>query len=251
MTDEQLTLPGDQTTSRTDQIRADRKEKEARKKSGRPTNKELDEREADINRREEDLAARMLDIRPMTEPEPMDDDAELGPNMRQAINQAESHGQDNPKSIRKGIGRAKRLDATMYIEKYKERQLMWINDRNGDVQRWINEGAEPVPVMSKASRTFEGITDAHDSKWVRAIGGQDARGHYWVYLLMIGKREYYDLKIAPERERQRLIREAIVAGVDRSAYSAGPKLPSYAPNLPTGDGQGFSESRETIAPENG
>ena len=129
--------------------------------------------------------------------------------------------------------------------------MLWVNDRRGDVQRWINEGAEPVPVHTKAAKVFEGITDAHESKWVRNIGGEDARGHFWVYLLMINPQLYYELKTGPERERQRMIREAIIAGADQSNYGDGPKLPSYSPNLPTGDGMGFKESRETIAPKNG
>lgn len=246
--------------SLTDDRREERKEAEAARKSGRPTNKQLDDRSeqldgkaADLERREKDLAARMMDIRPMTEPEPMDDDAELGPNMRRSVGrhaQRQTHGLHNPKAIRKPMGNSKRLDADIYNELYPDAQLMWINDRNGSVQRWINEGAEPVPVQTRAARIFEGITDAHESKWVRAIGGEDRRGHYWVYLLMIDPQIYYEVKIAPERERQRMIREAILSGMDRSDYSQGPKLPSYKPNLPTGEGQGFAETRETIAHEN-
>ena len=240
MSDDEVKLPGDQSMSG-----------RGSKTGGRPTNKQLDEREADLKRREEDLSARMLDIRPMTEPEPMDENEDLGPHMRSSLNPGNNrqHGRDNPKAIRRGMDAPKRLDASMYVEMYPTMQLMWINDRHGNVQRWINEGAEPIPVATRAAKVFEGITDSHESKWVRAVGGEDQKGHFWVYLLMISPQTYYEIKIQPERERQRLIRESIMVGVDQSSYAEGPKLPSYAPNLPTGEGQGFSESRATLARE--
>ena len=147
------------------------------------------------------------------------------------------HSQMNPKAIRRDIGRSKRLDADKYLEAHPEMQLMWINDLSGDVQRWIDEGAEPVPVLSKASKVFEGITDKVDSKWVRGIGGDDGMGgHFWVYLLMIDPKTYDEVKLAPQRARQELIRRAMKIGSDGSAMDGtGPRLPTYAPNLPTGD----------------
>jgi hypothetical protein len=101
-------------------------------------------------------------------------------------------------------------------------------------------------VISRATRTFEGLTDKHESQWVRAIGGDDGfGGHFWVYLLMIEPAIYQEIKIDPERERQAAIRRAIVAGADQSQYTEGPKLPSYAPNLPSGK-QGIEITRETV-----
>jgi hypothetical protein len=155
----------------------------------------------------------------------------------------------NPKSIRRDIGRSRRLDADKYLAIHQDMQLMWINDISGDVQRWIDEGAEPVPVKSKATRTFEGITDKAESKWVREVGGDDGMGgHFWVYLLMIDPQTYDEVKLAPQRARQELIRRAMKIGSDGSAMDgSGPRLPTYAPNLPTGD-VGVDITRETVAP---
>jgi len=72
-----------------------------------------------------------------------------------------------------------------------------------------------------------------------------------VYLLMIDPQVYDEVKLAPQRARQELIRRAMKIGSDQSDdFSGGPKLPTYAPNLPTGD-RGVDIQRETIAPENG
>jgi hypothetical protein len=105
-------------------------------------------------------------------------------------------------------------------------------------------------VLSKAKRVFEGITDAAESKWVRSIGGDDGMGgHFWVYLLMIEPEVYDEVKLAPQRARQELIRRAMKLGKDASGDdTAGPKLPSYAPYLPTGDQMGVDITRETVEP---
>ena len=58
--------------------------------------KALDEREADLQRREDDLAARMSGAEPVSEPEPMDDEAELGPNMRQPVGEGTSAREVSP-----------------------------------------------------------------------------------------------------------------------------------------------------------
>ena len=153
------------------------------------THATLDEREAaqetrqmEMDAREQELLAREKAAFDGTLPD------------RTSINEGtveREHSQMNPKAIRRDIGRSKRLDADKYLDAHPDMQLMWINDLSGDVQRWIDEGAEPVPVVSKQSRTFEGITDKVDSKWVRGIGGDDGMGgHFWVYLLMIDPETY-------------------------------------------------------------
>ena len=204
---------------------------ETEKKPGRPSTadlnareKELQAREAELEQREQAIAAR---------------------GTRQSTSEAmlREKGQ-NPKGIRRGMGQAKRLDAGKYIIEYPEHQLMWVNDLNGDVQRWIDEGAEPVSVKSRASKTFEGITDQHESNWVRAIGGDDGfGGHFWVYLLKIERERYRELVTYPKKERQDMIRRAMKAGLDQSddKENRGLKLPTYAPELPTGE-HGFAET---------
>jgi hypothetical protein len=213
----------------------------------RPTAKQLDERSAEMetrqmemDEREQELLAREKAAFDGTLPDrtSIDEGAER------------ENTQANAKSIRRDIGRSKRLDADKYLEKYPEMQLMWINDLSGDVQRWIDEGAEPVPVLSKATKVFEGITDKAESKWVRSIGGDDGMGgHFWVYLLMVNPEIYDEVKLAPQRARQELIRRAMKIGSDSSAMDGtGPRLPTYAPNLPTGDERGIDITRETVAP---
>ncbi len=158
---------------------------------------------------------------------------------------ASMRGSQNQKAIRTAMGQPKRLDADKYIRAYPGKQLMWINDMNGDVQRWIDVGAEPVPVKGNDSRTFEGITDRHESKWVRSVGGDDGMGnHFWVYLMMIDPDTYEDVKTAPLRERQAHIKAALRRGRDQSD-GAGEELESYAPNLPTG-GQGFEQIQDHL-----
>jgi hypothetical protein len=206
------------------------------KKAAPPTAKDLEERTAELEARSAGLDEREASMRAEFEPLPE----------RTSIDELGARKDENPKAMRRDMGRAKRLDADKYIEIHQDKTLMWINDIGGDVQRWIDEGAEPVPVASKSSRVFEGLTDKTESKWVRGIGGDDGfGGHFWVYLLMIDPAVYQEIKIDPELERQAAIRRSIKAGVDQSAYGAGPKLPSYAPNLPTG-GRGIDIQQETV-----
>lgn len=204
--------------------------------SGRPSKASLDERTAELEARESALNEREADLNAQFEARPRTTTDEVAQR---------EHG-NNPKSIRRGMGAAKRLDADKYIAIHQDKQLLWVNDLNGDVQRWIDVGAEPVPVANVTNRTFEGITDKTETKWVRAMGGSDGEGnHFWVYLLMIEPALYDEVKLAPIRERQDLIRRAMRLGSDQSDYGEGPKLPSYAPNLPDG-GTGYSETHEVV-----
>ena len=159
--------------------------------------------------------------------------------------EADLKGGRNPKATAAPLGLGKRLDATKYNMKYPDKKLMWINDTNGDVQRWIDVGADPVPVLENASRTFEGITDRHESKYVRAIGGDDGMGgHHWVYLLMMEPELYDHVKVEPLRQRQKAIQEALHRGRDQSE-GAGGELQAYAPHLPTG-GKGFQTIQDHL-----
>ena len=207
-------------------------------------NDQLRERLAAAEARNDDLA-RAHDNRDMTE-EAL---AKMTGQRRAATSAPHEHGHDS-RSSRKPMGQVKRLDADKYVEAYPEKKLMWVNDVDGQVQRWVDAGAEPVPVkipgerQAREVKEFAGITDRHDSEWVRAIGGPDGQGGtLYVYLLMIEPEVYDELVTYPERERQHNIRRRIMGGTDQSDDSTGPKLPSYAPNLPTG-GTGFDESRD-------
>ncbi len=203
---------------------------------GRPSKAEMDEREALLEERERQLDERQERL-----------EAELEANpapIQSASEQTNRTKGENQKSIRRQMGQGKRLNADRYVELHPEKKLLWINEMNGDVQRWINAGAEPVPVETNDSRKFEGITDQHESKWVRSVGGDDGMGgHFWVYLLMIDPKTYDEVELAPLRERQQAIKDAMTRGKDQSDSESG--LESYAPNLPTG-GRGFQQITDEI-----
>ncbi|MGI9250922.1 MAG: hypothetical protein ACR2PR_06960 [Pseudohongiellaceae bacterium] len=207
-------------------------------------NKELNAREAELEAREKAIAHEQDQLHQATQHEgtPI---TSLPPRVSADEAIARTRG-ENQKSVRRTMGQHRRLDVDKYVEQYQDKKLMLVNDMNGDVQRWIDEGAEPVPVMT-TRRQFEGITDKHESQWVRFVGGDDGMGnHFFVYLLMIDPERYNEVKISPERERQRLIHQSIYGGGDRSDMDgAGPKLPTYQPHLPSGE-RGFDETRETI-----
>ncbi len=145
------------------------------------------------------------------------------------------------------LGQPRNLDADRYIAKYPGRKLMWVNDIGGDVQRWIDAGAEPVP-RATAGKVFEGLTDVTESKWERAIGGDDGSGNsFWVYLLVIDEDIYDRVHLAPERARQKAIDDAMRGGVNQSdegqVMRQGGRIETYAPNLPTGTGRGLEVER--------
>lgn len=204
--------------------------------SGQQAAKADDDREQQLAERERELARREAELNERM--------GALPPRVSADEVRLKKDG-DNPKAMRRQMGQPKRLDVDRYVEKYQDKKLMLINDVNGDVQRWIDLGAEPVPVMTDSDRHFEGITDRHESKWVRFVAGSDGMGgHTWQYLLMIDPDRYDEVKLAPVRARQELIRRAIHAGRDQSEDNTGPKLGTYAPNLPTG-GRGYSEVRDS------
>jgi hypothetical protein len=180
----------------------------------------------------------------MERPETGDEVKKRGRPKRQSISEEvlERKESDNPKAVRADMQQKRNLDADYYVQRYPDMQLMWINDIGGEVQRWIDAGAEPVQVENRSGRTFAGITDKHESEWVRAVGGDDGMGnHFWVYLLMIDREEYNRIKLDPVKKRQLDIQNALYSGHDQSDSRSG--LKSYAPELPTGD-IGMSVSRE-------
>ena len=214
----------------------------ARPGAGRPSSKQMDERADGLNMRDAELTDREAALQ-LREAALEGQGIDPNPAPIQPAQASREHSADNPKAIRKQMSQGKRLDATIYEKEHPDKKLMWVNDMNGDVQRWINAEAEPVPLLENASRSFEGITDAHESKWVRAVGGDDGMGgYYWVYLLMIDPEIYDDVELEPLRQRQQAIKDAMTAGRDASE-GAGGELEAYAPNLPTG-GRGFEQIQD-------
>ena len=160
-----------------------------------------------------------------------------------------THAAINSRSIHGPLETGKKFpDITPYLQKYgDEFQLMWINDVDGDVQRWIDHGAEPVEWLTNRNRTFAGITDSHESQWVRIVGGETRSGVFYVYLLKISYAEYARIKISPVKARQELIRRSMIGGGDQSTGGkdalGGPNLPTYAAELPSGS-RGLEQLRD-------
>lgn len=160
---------------------------------------------------------------------------------------------DDSRSTRRSIGHKRILDADFYVDRYPDKQLMWVNDVNGEVNKWIDAGAEPVAVENATTRVYEGINDSFDFKYVRAVGGTYAGQDFWVYLLMMDKKQYHDVKIEPLRERQRAITDTLYRGRNQSRGAGGQDqgfnrnaisgagVETYAPQLPTGDGEGMRQ----------
>jgi len=207
---------------------------------------ELDERDAILREREQqvDEAARQL-----ADASTMASTPGALPE-RQSIDEviARDGKGENPLAIRSEIENGKKFpNIRKYLEKYKGQKLLWVNEFNGDVTRWIEVGAEPVPLLVKPSQVFEGITDKVESKWVRAVGGEMAGGVMWVYLMVCSNEVYERVRIAPQKARQELIRRAMRLGVNQSnenPQGQGFRVDTYAPNLPTG-GTGYQEQHET------
>ena len=206
---------------------------------------ELREKELILEEREKELAALAnVNAAATMNAEPM---GQLPPRVSADEGTLKEHSQAaiNSRQLRDPIEMGKKFpDITPYLQKYEGMQLMWINDRDGDVQRWLDHGAELVPVEVNRTKIFEGFNDGHSFKWVRIVGGETAAGVYHVYLLMIEKSEYDRIKLAPVRNRQMLIAQAMAYGVDQSGTGDDDKgFKTYAPNLPGGH-QGLEQLRE-------
>jgi len=162
---------------------------------------------------------------------------------RKAITDGNEQSNDN-KTVRRKIGAQVKMDIQPYIDLYPNKKLMIINDLDGDVQRWLDAGAEPIPAVIQGRKIYEGLNDKAGSQWVKFVAGQAANGEtYYAYGLMMDKDLYDDYKHAPQRQRQADIRNAMEQGVSDSSASlkSGQNIGSYAPNLPTGAGQGYNE----------
>lgn len=139
----------------------------------------------------------------------------------------------------------KRLDCSAYQAAHPDKKFCFINDMDGEVEKYINNGFDPVERMSIGSRKFEGITDRHEDKWERrVVGTHEGGATMHAYLLMIDAEEYGRIKIQPQVERnahiQRSMGLAAQSGEADASARDGSGLETYAANLPTG-GQGFNQ----------
>ena len=153
---------------------------------------------------------------------------------------------NNTKSVRRHIGAQIKMDMQPYVDKYPNKKLMLINDLDGDVQRWLDAGAEPIPSVVAGRKTYEGLNDKVSNQWVRFVAGQNPSGEaYYAFGLMMDPELYDEYKLAPQRQRHEDIDNAMRRGVasESASLTSGSEIGSYAPNLPTGTGQGYNEIR--------
>ena len=148
------------------------------------------------------------------------------------------------KKIRRQIGAQIKMDMQPYIDQYPDMKLMLINDVDGDVQRWLDAGAELIPSKVIGRKTYEGFNDKSANPWVRFVAGQNSNGEaYYSYGLMMDPDLYDEYKLAPQRQRHKDVQDAMKRGKvsDAASFDGGENVKSYAPNLPTGDGQGYNQ----------
>lgn len=139
-----------------------------------------------------------------------------------------------------------RMDSSVYERQYPDKKFIKANDLDGEVQRWIDAGAEPVKRHVEGRKVYAGINDHSDSDWVTWIGGTDSGGkEFLVYLLMIDPEAFAKYKTEPVAARQAEIEKALYRGVNQSGEKetlpGGGSMQTYAPNLPDGSGQGFNQ----------
>jgi hypothetical protein len=150
------------------------------------------------------------------------------------------------KKVRRQIGAQIKIDIRAYEEHYPNKKLMIINDQDGDVQRWLDAGAELIPAKVSSRKIYAGFNDKADNEWVRFVAGQNQDGSaYYAYGLMMEPEDYDHYKLAPQRQRHEDIQAALKTGVpsESANFGGGESVKSYAANLPTGEGQGYNEIR--------
>ncbi len=150
---------------------------------------------------------------------------------------------DDHKKVRRDIGVQMKMDMQPYIDAYPNKALMLINDLDGDVQRWLDAGAEPIPAKLATRKTYEGLNDKTANQWVRFAAGQTEGGDtYYAFGLMMDKDLYDEYKHAPERQRLADIDQALFKGkVTGESLAGGGGIQSYAASLPVGTGKGYNQ----------
>lgn len=138
--------------------------------------------------------------------------------------------------VRTAIGNQLRIDYTHYLRmpEYQDKQL-FLAHSNGEVDRWLALGAQPVPRVSQSQKIYKGINDRMDTEYqvypaVSVIDGIPVDA----FLLFIDKDEYHRLKIAPLQNRNAEIERAMGIGKADEGGAVMPQvkgLKTYAPNV--------------------
>jgi len=173
-------------------------------------------------------------------------------NIRQPVNA-------DPKQIERDMKTALPLDregefnylSQLYMSKYPDKKLFWVNSNDPLKDRWIDRDAEPIPTVTRGKREYAGITTKDGAAdWVCIRGVSMIDGHSIdAYLFMIDPELWDHYKLAPDRERNAALRQRMYSGqADPTARGQGNELQTYAPNIDSlpvkGSGQGFSEQKQ-------
>jgi len=117
---------------------------------------------------------------------------------------------------RPATGNRLRIDYSHYLgmPKYQDMQLFLATSRNDDVEHWIACGAEPVPKVGVAGKTYAGINDRSTDEYqiYRAVSVIDGIPED-NYLMFMPKEDYDRVKLAPLRQRQAEIDRAMGIGL--------------------------------------
>ncbi len=172
-------------------------------------------------------------------------------NIREPVGEeADINKLSQSEKIRMATGKQLRLDASFYsrLPEYKDMTLFWEEDLNGAVERWLHIGAQLVPRKSKSLQSFKGFTDRPESEWECVPVGSDHAGRTLMnFLLFMPAEEYHALRVAPKEARNQEILDALGAGKSQNEDRVMPGVSgirTYAPNNPTGTGQGFEQTHE-------
>lgn len=145
------------------------------------------------------------------------------------------------------IGQQKRINYDHYLEmpEYKDMQL-FIAHSDGDVDRWLAAGAQPVPRASQSQRIFKGINDRMQSEYQIYPAVSVIDGHpIDAFLLFMPKEDYNRVKIEPLQNRQAELERAMGIGKSDDGGAVMPNvkgLKTYAPNV-TSDAKGLYTHR--------
>ena len=162
---------------------------------------------------------------------------------RAPVGEEESvHKMANPDKSRAPTGVRRRMDIDHYLRmpEYQEMQLFWATSRNGDVEAKIAAGAQPVPKLGAAGKTYKGINDRSTDEYEIAHSvsvGKDGISED-NFLMFMPKEDYHAAFIEPNNQRNQEISLAMGIGKIDAESSTMPQvkgLKTYAPNVGNGE----------------
>jgi hypothetical protein len=160
-----------------------------------------------------------------------------GKNARAPIgDQSDANKMTDAEKARVAIGHQKRLDADHYLRmpEYKDKQLFWALS-NGEADKWLSLGAQPVPRRSKSAKIYKGINDRLDSEYEMVPSVSVVEGvPIDAFLLVMDNEDYKKYRIDPKEARNTEIRNAMGIGKADEEARVMPNvkgLKSYAPNV--------------------